>query len=361
MALYGAMLEAKNDMERRRYDMSYTLSFDASVKCHSVGDVRGLLRHTARDVDKAVGTEVRHSNKDIRPEATLDNATWIKSSDGRHLVNADSIDLVMDALQTRLNAVTGRKVANPVVLRPLILQLDPEWYKNKTQQDKDKAMVDMVGWAAKTFGFQNLVYVSRHVDESNEHLHIGFCPVTEDGRLSQKDWFSGPKKLREMHDDFRQYMLDKGYDIELTRKKPGKHAKRMGVDEYKDYQDLQREREALEARRKAIEARELDLEAMVADYTSRSRVALEGLREATERQEQTRARLVSFMELIEAKVGKSFPQRNKIEADSRDASAAAEAAARAALAVKRPRSSKELDGRLRDITGTSHQASMEFG
>ena len=44
-----------------------------------------------------------------------------------------------------------------------------------------------------------------------------------------------PGQAGEMHQDFREFMRDKGYDVELERRKPGKHAKRLSESEYKDW------------------------------------------------------------------------------------------------------------------------------
>lgn len=220
--------------------MGYTLSFTASVKVGR-GGVAGLLHHDARDVDREQGQEVRHSNKDIDPARTLDNETLVSDGQGGWMPCGDTRQ-IEDAIDARLAAVTKPLRKDAVVLRPLVLQLDPDWYAaHPDEGERGAAANAMLTWAADTFGPQNVVYASVHQDEGNPHLHVGICPVTEDGRLSQKDWFPGPAALREMHQDFRQHMTSEGYDIEMRNKKPGKHAKRMSVQEYKDFCDLQTE------------------------------------------------------------------------------------------------------------------------
>lgn len=220
--------------------MGYTLSFEASVKVQR-GAVTGLLRHNARDVDREQGQEVRHSNQDIDAARTLDNETIVADGKGGWMPCSD-ISEIEAALDARLRDVKKPLRKDAVVLRPLIMQLDPAWYAaHPDEGERGAAANAMLEWAADTFGPQNVVYASVHNDEQNPHLHIGICPVTEDGRLSQKDWFPGPAALREMHQDFRQHMASEGYDIEMRNKKPGKYAKRMSVQEYKDFCDLQTE------------------------------------------------------------------------------------------------------------------------
>lgn len=220
--------------------MVYTMSFDASPKVQR-GGVGGYLHHTARDVDKEQGCEVRHSNQDIDAARTMDNVTLVADGAGGWK-QCEDVSEIEAALDARLSCVKKPLRKDAVVLRPLVMQLDPAWYAaHQSDDEREQAANDMLEWAADTFGAENLIAVSLHNDENAPHLHIALCPVTEDGRLSQKDWFSGPAALRKMHQDLRQWMTDAGYEIEMQNRKPGKYAKRMSVEEYKDYQDLQTE------------------------------------------------------------------------------------------------------------------------
>nr|CRY95774.1 hypothetical protein [uncultured prokaryote] len=240
--------------------MGYTLSFDANIKVKAM-DVKGWLHHAARDVDQQQGQEVRHSNQDIDSTRTASNETAYYDQVAEQHDQCRDISQVEQSIAARLATVTKPLRKDAVVLRPLILQLDPAWYAaHQSDAEREQAATDMMEWAIDTFGEQNLVLMSRHRDESNEHLHLGFCPVTDDGRLSQKDWFSSPKKLQAMHQDFREFMRDRGYDIDLTNKKPGKYAKRLSETEYKDFAELEKQRRELEAREKAIQVQEQDLQ-----------------------------------------------------------------------------------------------------
>lgn len=248
--------------------MSYTMSFEASLKVRR-GGVGGLLRHNGRDVDCEQDREVRHSNADIDPARTLRNVTMVSDGHGGWR-ECSALSEITDALDNRLANVKKTLRKDAVVLRPLVLQLDPAWYaEHSGDADRDAAASDMMDWAVATFGADNIIYASLHNDEASPHLHLGFAPVTEDGRLSQKDWFSGPAALREMHQGLRQHMRDCGYDVDMQNRKPGKHAKRMSVQEYKDYAELQAQQTALEARVRAQEDYERDYKARAAEALGR--------------------------------------------------------------------------------------------
>lgn len=235
--------------------MGYTLSFDASVKVTRDG-VGGFLRHICRDLDQANGCEVRHSNTDIDAARTQDNETLIRDGKGGWYYGSGT-DLVALAIDECLKGVKKPMRKDAVVLRPLILQLDPEWYASHQDAGERQRVADtMLKWAEDTFGHERLVYASIHNDENSPHMHVGFCPVTDDGRLSQKDWFRSPEALRAMHQDFRETMAAAGYDIDMKRRKPGKHAKRLSESEYKDFAELRKQTAELEKKERELDIRE---------------------------------------------------------------------------------------------------------
>src|SRR5699024_6940481 len=58
------------------------------------------------------------------------------------------------------------------------------------------------------------LYASVHYDEKTPHMHFGFVPLTEDGRLSAKEKLGNKKSLSELQDNFNFYIsIDKGYDL----------------------------------------------------------------------------------------------------------------------------------------------------
>lgn len=256
--------------------MGYSLSMDASVKV-KMGDVNGLLNHNARDVDKENGIEIAHSNPDIDSARTGDNETYYYDCEADEYYLCTDKKQITDALQERLSDVKKPLRKDAVVLRPLLLQLDPEYYKEHPDENVTESMDAMMEWACNTFGKQNLISASIHNDETNPHMHVLFCPVTDDGRLSQKDWFANPTALKQMHQDFRQFMTDKGYDVDMQNRKPNKYANRLSVEEYKELAKMQDDKKAFDVEKRAKEqslakreaslnARESDLKAQEARF-----------------------------------------------------------------------------------------------
>lgn len=222
--------------------MSYTLSFDASLKVKKT-QVKGLSNHNFRDIlDNGYEEGFNHSNENIDNDLTKDNDSYYYNQETGQYTLCSDISQIQESLETRLATVKKPLRKDAVVARGIILQLDPEWYKDN-KDEKRNTGADMLQWAAKTFGRENLVGFSFHKDETNPHLHILFTPVTSDGRLNQKEWFSDPVTLRSMHDDFRKHMIDKGFDISLERKPRRKH---MSEKEYKAFKQSEEKQEELQ-------------------------------------------------------------------------------------------------------------------
>lgn len=279
--------------------MGYTMSFDASLKLQR-GAVRGYLYHTGRDVMERQGVHGRHSNPNIDSTRTLDNLTWVRSEDDKMMKECTDREEIMAALDRRLAAVQRPLRKDAVVLRPLILQLDPEYYREHGK-DRD-ASVKMLRWAQGVFGTENIIAASLHEDEDGPHMHVLFCPVTDDGRLSQKEWFRSPKSLGILHDDLRKYMTDAGYDIEMKRKKPGKYARRMKEGEYRDWKELEAAQKSLEARESALAEQEARMQGEVERR----------VREATEARERA-------LDEREAQIDATVEKRVKVASAAREA------------------------------------------
>lgn len=234
--------------------MSYTVSFDASIKCKK-NDLKGLLNHIERgSIDK----KINHKNPNINNNLTENNLNFYFNKNEDDLIECTDISQIENALSERLKEVKKPLRKDAVIVRPLILQLDPEYYRDYEEEDNN-SITTMIEWAWNTFGKENIIGGSLHLDEASPHLHLLFTPVTDDGRLSQKDWFKSPKELTEMHNSLREYMSNAGFDIEMNRKKTSKQVKRLTETEYRDYKEIEEESKRLKARERALNDREATL------------------------------------------------------------------------------------------------------
>lgn len=207
--------------------MSYTMTFDASHKVGRGGHAQRFFRHIAREADQQAGFYFAQANKNIVLERTHNNRTLINDGAGdfRKLKSVDGkppSNEFQTYLNGRLETVKRPLRKDAILVRGLILQLDPKWFDefnpNWRTHGTNEEAVDYMGasfdWATKEFGQENVLGFSLHLDEYNPQLQVLITPVTPDGRLSQKDFFKGPGDLRRQHKDLREHMAAAGYDVE---------------------------------------------------------------------------------------------------------------------------------------------------
>lgn len=233
--------------------MSYSFSFDASLKLRG-SDIRGFLNHYMRENDEV--KQKQHSNENINTALSKNNMTLFYNADTGKMQPAVNSEQIMEAINKRLSKAldlknntylqTGKKVrCDAVQCRGLIMQLDPEFYKDNRGNSEAmlKSFSDMLHLVQRQYGKESIVSISCHLDECSPHLHALLVPVTNDGRLSQKD-FIDKKKLIVAHKEMREELRSKGYDIDLERRTP-KGAKRLSEKDYKDLKDSEKKLQAL--------------------------------------------------------------------------------------------------------------------
>lgn len=55
-----------------------------------------------------------------------------------------------------------------------------------------------------TYGAENVLSATLHLDEKTPHIHVAIIPITPDGRLSAFDWLGSPKKCRDLQTAYDQ-------------------------------------------------------------------------------------------------------------------------------------------------------------
>lgn len=263
--------------------MAYTLSFDASMK-FTGNSWKGFLDHFLREDDETKN----HSNEMIDPTKTNNNSTLVYDAEKEKMVITKNADEIVNAINTRLaDAIdlqtntyktNGKKVrSDAVMVRGLVIQLDPEFYQDCIESRNIKAMSqscnDLLHLLQDQYGKKNIVAASLHRDETNPHLHVLMTPVTEDKRLSQKDFFD-KVKLKEAHRSMREALINKGYDIDLQRKTP-KGSRRLTEQQYKDMAEAQKKQKqlndleiSLKHRKQAVDDEKQQLDDEKAEFAS---------------------------------------------------------------------------------------------
>lgn len=204
--------------------MSYTSTYDAGHKVKRGGShVKGYLRHIGRGADLDAGVKFPHLNKRIDPLRTKLNVVRVNDGKGGFrqpvAVGGKPPSAEMEEyLNERLGTVKRKLRKDAVVIRGVLLQLDPKWFEEHdpnwreagiTDEETQRYIDEQLAWLCDEVGQSNVVGYSLDLDETNPHLQVAVTPITDDGRLSQKEIFDYGRQRKALNERLEAA----GYDV----------------------------------------------------------------------------------------------------------------------------------------------------
>lgn len=210
----------------RRGSMSYSILRVAKVK----GSVNttGIQKHNQRENNN-------YNNKDIRHEDTYKNYD---------LINDNKINYTEKIEQTIHSNYSGHRKIRSDAIRHVdgLITSDAAFFEGLSEEETHQFFRDSLDFLQDEYGADNMVYATVHLDENVPHMHFGFVPLTEDGRLSAKERLGNKKALTELQDRFNQYVNQKGYGLSRGIAKTVSEREHKDIDRFKkDTQYHQRE------------------------------------------------------------------------------------------------------------------------
>ena len=161
--------------------MSYSILRVARVK--GSGNTKGLQKHNQRENNN-------YNNKDIRHEETYKNYDLV------HEKNVDYKQLIADKIDSNY---TGKRKNRTDAIRHVegIITSDEEFFNGLSEEKTHQFFKDSLDFAKQEYGEENILYATVHLDEKVPHMHFGFVPLTDDGRLSAKEKLGNKKAMTE--------------------------------------------------------------------------------------------------------------------------------------------------------------------
>jgi len=201
------------------------LSYHAGKEGKMTKDnVQGLENHTFRKTNEVYKN---HGNDMINKEMTKYNIDYLK--DDKSLT--EQID---EQIEMRFRGKRGMNKKS-VVAREIIVQPSSNHFEgldiNQKLEIMERFTKDSLSWMSGEFGEDNILGYSVHMDERNPHIHVPIIPMTEDGRVSQKDFFKGPAHLKTQHKGYREHMNRLGWAFENENK--NEDSKGVSLRDYK--------------------------------------------------------------------------------------------------------------------------------
>ena len=140
-----------------------------------------------------------------------------------------------DEAMGRLRAMLPEKRRRDAVLAvEYVMTASPEWWKQASQEKQTRFFDQAHQWLADKYGSDRIITVSIHRDEMSPHMTAFVVPLTQDGRLSAKEFIGHRTQMQADQTSFAASVADLG----LCRGIEGSKARHTRIQAF--YEALER-------------------------------------------------------------------------------------------------------------------------
>lgn len=180
-------------------------------------NIVGMFRHNERKTEN-------HSNVDINKELSHLNYQLIDCESYSEKINREIEERYKVNKSIRKDAVLCVEV---------LFTSDKEFFDKLTPEEEQKYFKKSVEFLKEQFGEKNVVFATVHKDETTPHLHAGFIPMTDDGRLNYKSFVNGREGLIKLQNEYFKKMVEIFPELERGKNAEETRAKHIANQEYK--------------------------------------------------------------------------------------------------------------------------------
>ena len=242
------------DWPDRHRNEGVSMASFAIMRCKKLtgmGSVASALQHCYRE------RETPNANAERTPE------------------NYCSVSQSADEAMGKLRELLPEKRRKDAVLAvEYVMTASPEWWNEATPRQQAEFFARSEQWLENKYGKDRVVAAVVHRDEATPHLSAFVVPLTQDGRLSAKEFIGGRSKMRDDQSTYAESVKKLG----LERGIEGSRATHQTVQHY--YESINRgtrsqvsiSPEALEPRvlRKGIFTKDVEDQAAIAKRLSQA-------------------------------------------------------------------------------------------
>jgi hypothetical protein len=141
-------------------------------------------------------------------ERETHNADQERTPDNQHL-GAKSTDEAMGKLRALL---PEKRRKDAVLAVEYVMTASPEWFEKATPEQEKVLFQRSLQWLADKYGADRIVTASIHRDEATPHLSAFVVPLTQDKRLSAKEFIGSRDKMRADQSSYAGCVADLGLE-----------------------------------------------------------------------------------------------------------------------------------------------------
>lgn len=164
-----------------------------------------------------VAASLKHAYR----ERETPNADASRTPDNEHRA-ASSTDEAMGRIRELL---PDKRRKDAVLAVEYVMTASPEWWKQASQEQQAAFFDQAHKWLADKYGADRIVTASIHRDETSPHMTAFVVPLTQDGRLSAKEFIGNKAQMTRDQTTFAASVADLG----LTRGIEGSKARHQTI------------------------------------------------------------------------------------------------------------------------------------
>jgi len=188
--------------------MAYTI---LRFKKDKGGAIAGCERHNERK------KEAYKSNPDIDMNKSKENYHIIHAP--QYTYSRKIIELIKEyGCKTRKDSVK---------LVETLITASPEFMNRLSKGEQREYFERAVKFMKDEIGEDRIISAVVHMDEATPHMHLVFCPINKDGKLSAKSILGNQKSLSEWQTRYYNYMHERWNELE--RGKSAQETKRKHI------------------------------------------------------------------------------------------------------------------------------------
>lgn len=217
--------------------MSYAIM---RMEKRNAGNIVGMFKHNERKNEN-------YSNEDINRELSSQNYQLIECDSYKEKINQEIKERYKVNKSIRKDAVLCVET---------VFTSDKEFFDKLTPKQERLYFEKSVEFLKEQFGEKNIIFATVHKDETTPHLHAGFIPMTDDGRLSYKNFVNSKYDLIKLQDKYFEKMVEFFPELERGQNSKETKARHLANQEYK----IQQKEKAMELQLEQINKNAMELE-----------------------------------------------------------------------------------------------------
>jgi len=129
---------------------------------------------------------------------------------------ANSVDGAMGRLRELL---PEKRRKDAVLCVEYVMTASPDWWRAASQDQQQDFFAKSIQWINDKYGANRVIVCTEHHDESTPHLSVFVVPLTQDGRLSAKEFVGSRGKLSADQTEFAKRVAHLGLERGLEGSK----------------------------------------------------------------------------------------------------------------------------------------------